>query len=75
MVNGWFAWQPEVGGISANLLYYLLTISGILGGTLFEIGAVLMVVESLNAGRTMRFGFEVRRDQSSMGFSDLGLAI
>ncbi len=35
-----------------------------MGGTLFEVGAYCMVVEAVNRGNAVRFGYEVRIPQN-----------
>ena len=46
-----------------------------MGGTLFEIGAYCMVVEALNRGNTVRFGYEVTASLHSMGLLQAAMSI
>ena len=55
--QGWYALFPLSNTTTnANIVGW----TGLVGGTLFEIGAYCMVVEALNRGNTVRFGYEAR---------------
>ena len=54
--QGWYALFPLSNATTnANIIGW----TGLVGGTLFEIGAYCMVVEALNRGNAVRFGYEV----------------
>jgi hypothetical protein len=58
VLNGFFAWQPQ--WVSEEAAYLIQSITGIVGGTLFECGAYCMMLEASNVGHTLRFGYEVK---------------
>ena len=55
--QGWYALFPLSNATTnANIIGW----TGRVGGTLFEIGAYCMVVEAVNRGNAVRFGYEAR---------------
>ncbi|BDA50807.1 hypothetical protein COCOBI_17-0250 [Coccomyxa sp. Obi] len=56
-VNGWYALFPLADEtINTNIVGW----TALVGGTLFEAGAYCMVVEAVNRGNAVRFGYEVK---------------
>ena len=56
ILQGWYSLFPLSNEVtSANIVGW----TALVGGTLFEAGAYAMVVEALNRGHTVRFGYEV----------------
>ena len=61
LLQGWYSLFPLSDEVTtANIVGW----TALVGGTLFEAGAYAMVVEAVNRGHTVRFGYEVRRSQS-----------
>ncbi|KAK9909342.1 hypothetical protein WJX75_000763 [Coccomyxa subellipsoidea] len=56
-VNGWYALFP-LEDETTNA--YIVGYTALVGGTLFEAGAYCMVVEAVNRGNAVRFGYEVK---------------
>ena len=55
-MQGWYPLFPLSNEtINGNIVGW----TALVGGTLFEAGAYCMVVEALNRGHTVRFGYEV----------------
>lgn len=56
-VNGWYALFPLADETTnANVVGW----TALVGGTLFEVGAYCMVVEAVNRGNDVRFGYEIK---------------
>ncbi|EIE24412.1 hypothetical protein COCSUDRAFT_40817 [Coccomyxa subellipsoidea C-169] len=56
-INGWYALFPlEDEARNTRIVGW----SALVGGTLFEVGAYCMVVEAVNRGNAVRFGYEVK---------------
>ena len=54
--QGWYALFPLANAtVNANIIGW----TALVGGTLFEAGAYCMVVEAVNRGNAVRFGYEV----------------
>lgn len=68
-LQGWYALFP-LEDETTNA--YIVGYTALVGGTLFEAGAYCMVVEAVNRGNAVRFGYEVRScsflHQSTTGF-------
>lgn len=61
-LQGWYALFPlSAETTNANIIGW----TALVGGTLFEVGAYCMVVEAVNRGNTVRFGYEVCKAQHS----------
>lgn len=55
-MQGWYSLFPlSDETTNSNIVGW----TALVGGTLFEAGAYCMVVEALNIGHTVRFGYEV----------------
>jgi hypothetical protein len=57
-VQGWYALFP-LNDTTVNAA--IVGWTALVGGTLFEAGAYAMVVEAVNRGNAVRFGYEVYR--------------
>ena len=56
LFQGWYSLFPLSDEVTtANIVGW----TALVGGTLFEAGAYAMVVEAVNRGHTVRFGYEV----------------
>ena len=68
MLQGWYALFPLADETTnTNIVGW----TALVGGTLFEVGAYCMVVEAVNRGSAVRFGYEVQ--SSCQSFLQLSL--
>jgi len=62
LLQGWYSLFPLSNATTnTNLVGW----TALVGGTLFEAGAYAMVVEALNRGHTVRFGYEVQHSEAT----------
>src|SRR4051794_26776893 len=57
VANGFFIWLPLVMNQEPNDL--AVGITALMGGTFFEVGAYLAVLEALNVGKEVQFAYAV----------------